>query len=104
MGTIGQEDDLSQAGAATPPLGDNPINPLHYKSHPTSIECIQITRWLSFNLGNAIKYIWRTAFPGTPLPDTEKIKNLEKAIWYLQDEKARIRGKHDHTNSGSEDQ
>lgn len=45
----------------------------------THVECIDITRHFDFNLGNAIKYIWRSDFKGKPRED------LEKAIWYLQD-------------------
>lgn len=44
------------------------------------IECIDITRQMGFNLGNAIKYIWRCEHKGN------KIKDLKKAIWYLNDE------------------
>lgn len=44
------------------------------------IECIDITRHFNFNLGNAIKYIWRSEFKGKQKED------LQKAIWYLQDE------------------
>ena len=56
------------------------INPSHYKSHPSGIECINITRHMNFCLGNAIKYIWRAG-----LKD-DKTQDLEKAIWYLQKE------------------
>jgi hypothetical protein len=34
-------------------------NPAHYCGHPSGIECIQVTRHLSFNRGNAFKYIFR---------------------------------------------
>ena len=43
------------------------INPNHYKSHPSGIECIQITEHFNFCLGNAIKYIWRA---GLKNPET----------------------------------
>jgi hypothetical protein len=33
--------------------------PAHYTGHPSGIECIQITEHMGFNLGNALKYIWR---------------------------------------------
>lgn len=58
--------------------------PAHYTSHPSGIECIQITRHMNFNLGNAMKYIWRAGEKGKPIED------LEKAIWYLNDEIARL--------------
>ena len=53
-------------------------HPPHYKQHP--VECIEVTRHFNFNLGNAIKYIWRCDHKG------KKIEDLKKAIWYLQDE------------------
>ena len=40
-------------------MASDPTNPEHYKGHPSGIECIQITEHMNFNLGNAIKYIWR---------------------------------------------
>ena len=59
---------------------DNIEHPRHYTSHPSGIECIQITRHMGFNLGNAIKYIWRADLKNDALED------LERAIWYLIDE------------------
>ena len=59
---------------------DNIEHPKHYTSHPSGIECIQITRHMGFNLGNAIKYIWRADLKNDALED------LEKAVWYLRDE------------------
>ena len=59
----------------------DPINhPKHYTDHPSGIECIQITRHMGFNLGNAIKYIWRCDLK------KDAIEDLKKAIWYIQDE------------------
>lgn len=64
----------------------DPVNhPKHYTTHPSGVECITITRHMTFNLGNAIKYIWRCGDKGKPIED------LEKAIWYLQDEIKRLR-------------
>ncbi len=58
-------------------------SPDHYTAHPSGVECIQITRHMNFNLGNAIKYIWRCDHKGKPVED------LEKAIQSLKDEIAR---------------
>lgn len=55
-------------------------HPKHYKSHPSGIECIQITEYMSFNLGNAIKYIWRSGEKGS------QIQDLQKAAWYINRE------------------
>lgn len=54
--------------------------PKHYTSHPSGIECIQITEHMGFCLGNAIKYIWRAGLK------TDAIEDLEKAKWYLERE------------------
>jgi hypothetical protein len=64
----------------------DPINPNHYKSHPSGIECIQVTEHMNFNLGNAVKYIWRSGEKG------KLIEDLEKARWYLDREIARLQG------------
>ena len=56
-------------------------HPKHYTSHPSGVECIEITRHMTFNLGNAIKYIWRAG-----LKSDDKITDLKKAIEYLEDE------------------
>lgn len=59
---------------------DDPVHhPRHYRSHPSGVECIEITRLCGFNLGNAIKYIWRAWDKGNPHQD------LAKALWYLRD-------------------
>lgn len=59
-------------------------HPPHYNNHPSGVECIDIVRHENFNIGNAIKYIWRRKDKGS------EVENLEKAIWYLQDEVRRL--------------
>lgn len=60
--------------------------PRHYKKHPSGVECITIAEHLNFNLGNALKYIWRCG-----LKSDDKIVDLEKAVWYLNREIKRIK-------------
>ena len=55
-------------------------NPKHYNAHPSGIECIELTRHMSFNRGNALKYIWRAGLK------ENKTQDIEKAKWYLMDE------------------
>lgn len=57
-------------------MKDN-INPNHYKTRKH--ECIEFTRLLNFNLGNAFKYIWRFEHKNGK-------EDLEKALWYLRDQ------------------
>lgn len=59
-------------------------HPKHYTSHPSGIECIEITEHMNFNLGNAMKYVWRASLKG------KEVEDLKKAIWYLEREIARI--------------
>lgn len=57
-------------------------HPVHYTSHPSGVECITITRHMGFNIGNVVKYCWRAGLK----ENTGDIEDLEKALWYLQDE------------------
>lgn len=70
---------------------DQVNNPQHYTTHPSGIQAIEVTRHMNFNLGNAIKYIWRA---GIKNKDTH-IEDLKKAIFYIQDEINRLEGKYD---------
>jgi hypothetical protein len=58
-------------------MHDQVNNPKHYTSHPSGIDCIQITEHMGFNLGNAIKYLWRSDLKN------DAIEDLNKAIWYI---------------------
>lgn len=61
-------------------------HPTHYTSHParcacgSGIECIQVTEHMGFNLGNAVKYIWRADLKANAMED------LQKAAWYINRE------------------
>lgn len=59
---------------------DNVNHPKHYTSHPSGVECTQITTHMGFNLGNALKYIWRCDLK------SDSIEDLKKAIWYIEAE------------------
>lgn len=61
-------------------LNDPVERPKHYTEHPSGIECIQITEHMGFNLGNAVKYIWRCDLK------KDAIEDLKKAVWYIERE------------------
>ena len=64
----------------------DPINrPQHYRSHPSGIECITVVEHMPFNIGNAIKYCWRS---GLKTPDPTE--DLLKARWYIDREIQRL--------------
>lgn len=71
-----------------PFIGDEVNQPSHYTSHPSGIECIEITRHHDFAIGNAIKYLWRAGLKNS---DNE-VQDLEKAVWYIQDKIKQLKG------------
>ena len=61
-------------------------NPGHYEVRRGGVTAIDVTESFNFNLGNAVKYIWRAGNkPGETTED-----DLKKAIWYLERELDRI--------------
>ena len=80
---------------------DNVNHPQHYTwlKELCGIEVIDITRHMNFCLGCALKYILRAGHKkDASLTDTEKhIEDLNKAIWYIQDEIKRINKLNDKT-------
>ena len=66
------------------PLATEKVNhPAHYNASPSGVECIVVAEHMTFNLGNALKYIWRAGHKVSLLED------LKKARWYLDREIAR---------------
>ena len=60
----------------------DPVNhPNHYLSHPSHIECIEVTEHMNLCIGNAIKYLWRA-----DLKHDDAIEDLKKAVWYINRE------------------
>lgn len=74
---------------------DQVNHPKYYTSDPSGIECIDITRHRNFNIGNAIKYLWRAGLKedkDRKLID-KQVEDLNKAVWYLVDEIHRLGGR-----------
>lgn len=73
-------------------MSDNPTmhdmveHPPHYTSHPSGVECIEVTEHYNFCIGNAIKYLWRAGQKGS------RIEDLKKARWYIDREIKRLNG------------
>ena len=63
---------------------NNVQHPAHYNEHPSGVECIQVVQHLNFNVGNAVKYVWRAGLKGATVED------LRKAEFYLQFELNRL--------------
>lgn len=67
-------------------------HPDYYNKHPSGIECIEIVRHHNFNVGSAIKYLWRQGLKTEEgISDKDKqIEDLKKAIFYITDEIKRL--------------
>lgn len=66
-----------------PNTTDSVHHPDHYNQHPSGVECIDVVEHMGFNLGNAVKYVWRADHKNDPIED------LRKAAWYISREIAR---------------
>ena len=64
-------------------------HPEHYNAHPSGVECIEIVEHFNFNIGNAVKYIWRAELK----PEHSAIEDLQKAVWSLNREIHRLEEK-----------
>lgn len=65
-----------------PKKEDTVNHPKHYTSHPSGVECIQITEHMAFNIGSAVKYLWRNGLKG----ETSGIEDLKKAVFFINRE------------------
>jgi hypothetical protein len=77
--------EIAPAGRNGPVAGerakrDSVNHPLHYNEHPSGVECIDIVEHMPFNIGNAVKYLWRCGLKN------DAIEELEKAQWYIKRE------------------
>jgi hypothetical protein len=84
-GTVWMGGDKAPADILAP-APDLVNHPPHYTASPSGVECIQVARHMNFNLGNALKYLWRAGQKGDAIVD------LEKSIWYIRDEIQRLGG------------
>jgi len=64
----------------TQPMREAVDHPDHYNGHPSGVECIDIVEHMGFNLGNAVKYVWRADLKG------DAIEDLRKAEFYIKRE------------------
>lgn len=68
------------------PQHDAVNHPRHYNDHPSGVECIDIVEHFSFNVGNAVKYLWRAGLK----PGATELDDLRKAEWYISRELDRL--------------
>ncbi len=73
------------------PKFDAVDHPAHYNANPSGVECIDVVEWMTFNQGNAVKYLWRAFDKG------DSVENLRKAIWYCEREIKRLETGNGHS-------
>lgn len=73
---------------------DKVNSPKHYTSHPSGIECIEITKHYDFCIGNAIKYLWRAGLKREEgySDKNKEVEDLRKAIWYINEKIKTLNG------------
>lgn len=60
------------------PVDDVVNKPKHYTSDESGVECIDITKNMSFVYGNVLKYCWRVG------KKDDDVQELNKALWYSE--------------------
>lgn len=75
-------------------MSDSVNHSSHYTSHPSGVECITVAEHMSFNVGNAMKYLWRADLKG------DAIEDLRKAAWYVNREIERRTKAHSMSTGG----
>lgn len=72
-----------------PSESEDSINhPSHYTSHPSGVECIEIVQHFPFNIGAAVKYLWRCGLKGNK---DKAFEDLEKAKVFIDFEIKRLK-------------
>lgn len=60
-------------------------HPRHYNLDSSGVETIDVVEHFSFNIGNAVKYVWRRG-----AKKGELVEDLNKALWYLNREREQM--------------
>lgn len=67
--------------------GEAVNHPAHYNSRADGLECIDVIRYYTFDIGCAIKYLWRAGLKHSAgMTDEEKRdEDIRKAVFYIKD-------------------
>jgi hypothetical protein len=89
--SIDLADLRAKAEAAREAAPDAVNHPTHYNAHPSGVECISVVEHMTFNAGNAVKYLWRAGLKGAPdNVKATRLEDLKKGLWYIQREIDRL--------------
>lgn len=67
------------------------VHPSHYNMHPSGVECITIIQEFPFNVGTAMKHLWRAG-----LKTDDRLTDLRKAAQYIEFEINRASSQDSH--------
>lgn len=85
-----EQEGSNEVHIARTAKGADPINPGHYQGMSNGAEVIDIAENMTFNGGNAIKYIARSCRMDGKVKGNV-LQDLEKAAWYITREINRIK-------------
>ena len=75
----GNKTELARYARRSAATHDAVNHPPHYTLHPVFTgECHDYAKYMTFDQGNAFKYLWRCAAKG------DMRENIRKAVWYLK--------------------
>ena len=66
-------------------MSDPVIDHPDYYNWIPGIECIDVIEHMTYNIGNAVKYLWRHGRKGS-----DTLADLQKAKWYIEREISRL--------------
>lgn len=82
----GKEEDVSTLDSHMSKVYERVEHPVHYNQHPSGVECITVIECMTFNVGTAMKHLWRAGLK----PGASTLDDLQKAARYIQFEIEKI--------------
>lgn len=76
--------NATQEDARPAVTGSAVEHPAHYNLHKSGVEAIEVIEYLTGNMFNTVKYVWRADHKG------KVVEDIQKSIWYIKRELGRF--------------
>lgn len=87
------QEELQASTSANEQPEYDPINPRHYDIPYCGLQIIDVIRYLNYNRGTAVAYLFRAG----KKPENSELQDLRKAQWHITDEVERLEKLEDET-------